>query len=62
MTTLYVTGEHIHAEQSVVCSLIDGKAYAAGPVAGTYIGTAAEELREGFRVCVRHGDVYEDNG
>jgi len=58
---LYVTGERIPADATVVCSFIDGKAYRAGSHAGAFIGNAAEDLREGFRVCVRDGGVREDD-
>jgi hypothetical protein len=58
---LYVTGEHIPAGSNVVVSLIDGKAYIAGPVAGHYLGDAVEELREGLRVTERDGEVREDD-
>ncbi len=60
--TLYVAGENISANDSVVVSLIDGKLYVAGRHAGEYIGEAAENLREGFRVCLRDDiDLYEDD-
>lgn len=60
--TLYVAGEDIPAEASVVASLIDGKLYVAGPVAGTYVGDAVELIREGFRAAVdRDGNVREDD-
>lgn len=60
--TLYVAGEEIPAEASVVVSMIDGKLYVAGPVAGTYLGDAVELIREGFRATVdRDGSVREDD-
>jgi hypothetical protein len=59
---LYVTGERIAAGSPVVVSIIDGKAYAVNKgVAGHYLGTAIEELREGFRVVERNGEVREDD-
>lgn len=61
MGKLYVIGETIQAETSVVESLIDGKLYAAGPVAGTYVGDSVELLREGFRARVDGADVREDD-
>lgn len=62
MGELWVAGEDIDAGLSVVCNRIDGKAYAAGEVCGVFIGNAAEQLREGFRVCLRpDGQIYEDD-
>ncbi len=62
MAKLYVAGEDIPAESSVVASLIDGKLYVAGPVAGTYVGAAVELIREGFRASVSgSGEVREDD-
>ncbi len=60
---LYVTGQHIHAGDAVICCTHDGKVYSPPCRAGHYIGDAAEELREGLRVCVRGepGAVYEDD-
>lgn len=59
---LYVIGEDIAAGSSVVESLIDGKLYAAGQTAGTYVGDAEENLRQGFRAEVREpGEVREDD-
>jgi hypothetical protein len=59
---LYVTGEHIPAGSAVTISMIDGKAYSSGSVIrGTYLGDAVEELREGFRVVERDGEVREDD-
>jgi hypothetical protein len=58
---LYVAGEDIPAGLAVVISIIDGKVYIAGSVAGTYLGDAVEQLREGFRVTERDGDVREDD-
>lgn len=58
---LYVAGEHISAGSSVVVSAIDGKVYAAGETAGTYLGDAVEDLREGFRVAERNGEIREDD-
>lgn len=56
-----VAGEHIKAGSPCVLALIGGKVYAAGPHAGEYIGDAVEEIREGFRVSVRDGEVREDD-
>ena len=61
MSILYIAGEDIAAGASVVVSLIDGKVYSAGETAGTYIADAAENLREGFRVVERDGEMYEDD-
>ena len=59
---LLIAGENISAGDSVVESLIDGKAYIAGPVAGEYVGNAEENIREGFRVSVTpSGEVREDD-
>jgi beta-lactam-binding protein with PASTA domain len=59
---LYVAGEHIPAGSAVVISLIDGKAYAVAKyVSGEYLGDAVEELREGFRIFERDGEVREDD-
>jgi hypothetical protein len=59
---LYVAGEDIRAGSKVVISPEDGKVYAnGGAVFGGTIGTAAENLREGFRVVVRGGEIYEDD-
>lgn len=58
---LYVAGEDIGFGDAVVVSMIDGKAYRAGPVAGTLLGNAVENLREGFRVFEANGDVREDD-
>lgn len=42
--------------------LSDGKLYVAGPVAGTYLGDAIENIREGFRVIANDfGSVREDD-
>jgi hypothetical protein len=61
--TLYVAGEDIQADASVVESFIDGKLYRAGSHAGVYVGDAAENLREGFRVTARpDGMIFEDDG
>lgn len=58
---LYIAGEDINADSSVVCGF-DGKAYAAGETDGVLLGTAGAHIREGFRVCVRpDGQVYEDD-
>jgi predicted transcriptional regulator len=60
--TLYIAGETIQAGDSVALSIIDGKLYTSGPVAGEYIGEAAEQLREGFRVALRDDCyLYEDD-
>lgn len=62
MTDLYVAGEDISAESSVVISMIDGKAYVAGEHAGVYIGDAVENLRQGFRIAVQpNGNIREDD-
>jgi len=58
---LYVAGEDIGAFDTVVISAIDGKAYRAGVVAGTLLGNAMENLREGFRVIEKDGEVREDD-
>jgi hypothetical protein len=59
---LYVAGEHIPAGSSVMISLIDGKAYIlVKGMPSDYLGNAAEELREGFRICERNGEVREDD-
>ncbi len=58
---LYIAGESINADDTVVISLIDGKVYRAGPVAGTLLGNAVEQIREGFRVTEKNGDVREDD-
>jgi len=58
---LYVAGEDIEAGDTVVISMIDGKVYRAGPVAGTLLGNAVERLREGFRVTEDSGEVREDD-
>ncbi len=61
MAKLFVMGETVPAETSLVESLIDGKLYAAGPVAGAYVGDSIEQLREGFRARVDGTDVREDD-
>ena len=60
---LYIAGEDISAGSAVVLSSIDGKVYSPGGiVSGEYIGEAAENLREGFRVCLNSDSkVYEDD-
>ena len=58
---IYICGEHIKAGHTVVCGFADGKVYTAGAVAGVLVGNAIEELREGFRVYVRDGEVREDD-
>jgi predicted transcriptional regulator len=58
---LYIAGEDIEAGDAVVVSMIDGKVYCAGPVAGTLLGNAVERLREGFRVTEDSGEVREDD-
>lgn len=58
---LYVTGEYIEAGDSVVISMTDGKAYVAGPVAGTLLGVAVESCREGFRIIEKDGEIREDD-
>jgi hypothetical protein len=60
---LYVTGEHIHAGAAVFISGFDGKAYSGfvAAVIGKYLGDAVEELRKGFRVVEREGEVREDD-
>ena len=60
---LYVTGEHIHAGAAVAISAIDGMAWVKfDGMDGWYLGDAVEELREGFRVVERNGEVREDDG
>ncbi len=67
---LYIAGENIPAGHDVVVRpgifskghrVVDG----VGPIGRRLrvptIGTAAESLREGFRVTVRDGEVYEDD-
>lgn len=56
-----VAGEDISAGQSCVLAMIGGKVWVAGPHAGEYIGDAVEQIREGFRVSVRDGEVREDD-
>lgn len=58
---LYVAGEDIPSGSSVVVSLIDGKAYVVGHIAGAYLGDAVENLREGFRIVERDCEVREDD-
>lgn len=58
--TLYIAGENINAESSVIIAT-DGKVYAAGSRAGVMIGEAVENIREGFRVEVKVGRIREDD-
>jgi hypothetical protein len=59
---LYLAGENIDAGVSVVISNIDGKAYASGNIVdGFYLGDAVEQLREGFIIIERDGEVREDD-
>lgn len=58
---LYVTGEHIKAGEPVICCTIDGKLYSPPCTAGHYVGDAGEDLREGFRACLRGTDIFEDD-
>lgn len=57
---LYVAGEDIKAESSVIVAT-DGKVYAAGARTGVMIGEAVEQIREGFRVSIEVGRVREDD-
>lgn len=58
---LYIAGENIRADASVVRDA-DGMVYSASTKKwGELIGTAAEEIREGFRVRVRGFVVREDD-
>ena len=62
MYLLYIAGEHIPAGSSVIIRPIDGKAYATGHGrSGDYLGYSVEELREGFRIVERDGEVREDD-
>ena len=62
-----VAGENIEAGCGVV--LCDDPPNKAGEVfsltnsdiGGVFVGTAIENIREGFRVSVRHGKVREDD-
>ena len=59
---LYVAGENIEAGSKVILNPEDGRAYAAGgQVFGGTLGTAMENLREGFRIEVRGTSIYEDD-
>lgn len=58
---LAIAGEDISAGQACVLAIIGGKVYAAGEHAGEYVGDAVEQIREGFRVYIKDGEVREDD-
>jgi predicted transcriptional regulator len=58
---LAVAGEDIDAGSSVALALNSNVVFAAGSVAGTYIGNAVERIREGFRVLIENNEVREDD-
>ena len=61
MTRLYIAGEDISAEESVILGF-NNKLYPAGGHAGEYVGDAKENIREGFRCAVEdNGDIREDD-
>jgi hypothetical protein len=61
MGEMMLAGENIKAGDAVVVSIIDGRAYTAGWTAGWLLGNAVEQIREGFRVTEKDGDVREDD-
>lgn len=65
MTRLYVAAENIPAGSGVeVRGPSFSRAYAIDRAERSLkimIGTAAENLREGFRIVSRAGNVYEDD-
>ena len=58
---LYVAGEDIGADQTVVVRKSDGLVYRSGPEPADCLGVAVERLREGFRVIAKDGEVREDD-
>lgn len=66
---LYITAENIPAGHYVIhpdprSQIVMGRDPVVQSVAGLIvvtIGIARENLREGFRVCVRDDGVYEDD-
>jgi predicted transcriptional regulator len=60
-TSLYIAGEDIEVGDACVLSMIDGKVYRAGPVAGELLGNAVENVREGFRIAESGGQIREDD-
>ncbi len=58
---LLIAGEDIEADDTVIRCLRTGMAYRCGGRAGVMVGTARENIREGFRVVVQGGEVREDD-
>jgi hypothetical protein len=63
---LYIAGENIPAGFDVIAAPgISERVYGVGlnrrDPHGVILGKSAEHLREGFRVTVRDGEVYEDD-
>jgi predicted transcriptional regulator len=56
-----IADEDIEAGDSVVLAFSNGKAYVVGSTAGVYIGNAVTNIRAGFRISVKHGDIREDD-
>lgn len=66
VSKLYVAGENIPAgfdviEAPGVPELVYGVGLIGRGLRGPVIGTAGASLREGFRVVVRDGEVFEDD-
>lgn len=62
MSNIYIAGETIPAGREIVVPDHGEKAFAIPPRSrGIIIGQAGETLREGFKVVVRDGEVYEDD-
>jgi predicted transcriptional regulator len=59
---LAVAGEDIGAGNSVMLALGTNLIFATGQGhAGEYIGETVEQIREGFRVSIKDGEVREDD-
>lgn len=58
---LAVAGEDIGAGSSVVLALGSNLVFVAGQHAGEYVGDAVEQIREGFRVSIKDGEIREDD-
>jgi predicted transcriptional regulator len=58
---LYVAGEHIRAGDSVILAYKNSRLYRAGSQAGTLMGDAMSDIREGFRARVDGRQITEDD-
>lgn len=59
---LAVAGEDIDSGESVVLAMNSNLVFSAGHGhAGHWVGTAVEQIREGFRVQIQDDEVREDD-